>query len=207
MGVTLILLLFLLASGDMFYEKLVKSLPTLTDKKRGVRIARTVQREVSRYLLTISLINTGLGAVIAAGMLAIGMPNPVLWGVLAALLNFIPYLGSLLGIVLVGLVALVSFDAIWPALLAPLIYLACTAVEAQLVTPLVIGRRLEMNPVVIFLAIAFWGWLWGIVGALIAVPLLVILKVFADHVESLSAAGEFLSARDVPQVPDDEERP
>jgi predicted PurR-regulated permease PerM len=206
MGVTLILLLFLLASGDMFYEKLVKSLPTLTDKKRGVRIARTVQREVSRYLLTITLINTGLGAVIAAGMLAIGMPNPVLWGVLAALLNFIPYLGSLLGIVLVGLVALVSFDAIGPALLAPLIYLACTAVEAQLVTPLVIGRRLEMNPVVIFLAIAFWGWLWGIVGALIAVPLLVILKVFADHVESLSAASEFLSARDVPQVPDDEER-
>lgn len=204
-GVTLILLLFLLSSGDMFYEKLVKSLPTLSDKKRGLRIARTVEREVSRYLFTISLINAGLGAAVAAGMFAIGMPNPVLWGVLAALLNFIPYLGALLGVVLVGLVALVSFDAIGAALLAPLIYLACTTVEGQLVTPLVIGRRLEMNPVVIFLAIAFWGWLWGIVGALIAVPLLVILKVFADHVEGLGGLGEFLAGRDVPQAQEDEE--
>ncbi|MBB2974349.1 AI-2E family transporter [Mesorhizobium sp. RMAD-H1] len=204
-GVTLILLLFLLSSGDMFYEKLVKSLPTLSDKKRGLRIARTVEREVSRYLFTISLINVGLGAAIAAGMFAIDMPNPVLWGVLAALLNFIPYLGALLGIVLVGLVSLVSFDAIGAALLAPLIYLACTTLEGQLVTPLVIGRRLEMNPVVIFLAIAFWGWLWGIVGALIAVPLLVILKVFADHVEGLGGVAEFLAGRDVPQPQEDEE--
>jgi predicted PurR-regulated permease PerM len=204
-GVTLILLLFLLSSGDMFYEKLVKLLPTLSDKKRGLRIARTVERDVSHYLFTISLINVGLGAAIAAGMFAIGMPNPVLWGVLAALLNFIPYVGALLGVVLVGLVALVSFDAIGPALLAPLIYYACTLIEGQVVSPLVIGRRLEMNPVVIFLAIAFWGWLWGIVGALIAVPLLVALKVFADHVEGLAALGEFLAGRDVPQAQEDEE--
>jgi predicted PurR-regulated permease PerM len=204
-GVTLVLLLFLLSSGDMFYEKLVKLLPTLSDKKRGLRIARTIERDVSHYLFTVSLINVGLGAAIAAGMFAIGMPNPVLWGVLAALLNFIPYLGSLLGIVLVGLVALVSYDAIGPALLAPLIYLVCTTVEGQLVTPLVIGRRLEMNPVVIFLTIAFWGWLWGIVGALIAVPLLVTLKVFADHVDGLAALAEFLAGRDVPQTQEDEE--
>lgn len=204
-GVTLILLLFLLSSGDMFYEKLVKSLPTLSDKKRGLRIARTVERDVSHYLFTISLINVGLGAAVAAGMFSIGLPNPALWGVLAALLNFIPYLGAMLGVVLVGLVALVSFDAIGLALLAPLIYLACTTVEGQLVTPLVLGRRLEMNPVVIFLAIAFWGWLWGIIGALIAVPLLVTLKVFADHVEGLSALGEFLAGRDVPQVQEDAE--
>jgi predicted PurR-regulated permease PerM len=204
-AVTLILLLFLLASGDMFYEKLVKSLPTLSDKKRGLRIARAVEREVSRYLFTISLINVGLGAAVAAGMFVIGMPNPVLWGLLAALLNFIPYFGALLGTVLVALVGLVSFDTIGMALLAPLIYLACTTLEGQIVTPLIIGRRLEMNPVAIFLTIAFWGWLWGIVGALIAVPLLVIVKVFADHVEGLAALGEFLAARNAPPLAEDEE--
>ena len=204
-GVTLVLLLFLLSSGDMFYEKLVKSLPTLSDKKRGLRIARAVEREVSRYLFTISLINLALGAAVGAAMYLIGMPNPVLWGVAAALLNFIPYLGALLGILLVGVVGLVSFDTIGMAVLPPLAYLALTALEGQIVTPLVIGRRLEMNPVAIFLAIAFWGWLWGLVGALIAVPLLVIVKVFADHVESLGALGQFLAARDVPMSVDDDE--
>lgn len=199
-GLTLVLLLFLLASGDMFYEKLVKSLPTLSDKKRGLRIARTIEREVSRYLFTITLINFTLGAAIAAGMFAIGMPNPVLWGVTAALLNFIPYVGALIGMTLVAAVALVSFDTVGAALLAPLIYLACNLIEGQIVTPMVVGRRLEMNPVAIFLAIAFWGWLWGIPGALIAVPLLVTAKVFADHVEGLGPLGEFLGARDLPRA-------
>jgi len=203
-GVTLALLLFLLSSGDMFYEKLVKSLPTLSDKKLGLRIARTVEREVSRYLLTITLINVGLGVAIGAGMFLIGMPNPVLWGVVAAFLNFIPYVGALLGIALVGLIAFVTFDTIWMALLAPLIYVICTSIEGQIVTPLVLGRRLEMNPVAIFLAIAFWGWLWGIAGALIAVPLLVIVKVFADHVDGLAALGEFLAARDTKTTAEDE---
>lgn len=198
-GLTLVLLLFLLASGDMFYEKLVKSLPTLSDKKRGLRIARTIEREVSRYLFTITLINCALGAAVAAGMFVIGMPNPILWGVAAAMLNFIPYIGAMIGIALVAVVGLVSFDTVGAALLAPLIYLACNLIEGQIVTPMVVGRRLEMNPVAIFLAIAFWGWLWGIPGALIAVPILVTAKVFADHVEGMGPLGEFLGARDVPR--------
>jgi predicted PurR-regulated permease PerM len=198
-GLTLVLLLFLLASGDMFYEKLVKSLPTLSDKKRGLRIARTIEREVSRYLFTITLINCALGAAVAAGMFAIGMPNPILWGVAAAMLNFIPYVGAMIGIALVAVVGLVSFDTVGAAMLAPLIYLACNLIEGQIVTPMVVGRRLEMNPVAIFLAIAFWGWLWGIPGALIAVPILVTAKVFADHVEGMGPLGEFLGARDVPR--------
>lgn len=199
-GLTLVLLLFLLSSGDMFYEKLVKSLPTLSDKKKGLRIARTIEREVSRYLFTITLINGGLGIAIGVGMFAIGMPNPVLWGVVAALLNFIPYVGALIGIALVAVVGLVSFDTIGMALLAPLIYLACNLAEGQIVTPMVLGRRLEMNAVAIFLAIAFWGWLWGFLGALIAVPLLVTVKVFADHVDGLGPLGAFLGARDAPRA-------
>jgi predicted PurR-regulated permease PerM len=197
-ALTLVLLLFLLASGDMFYEKLVKALPTLSDKKRGLRIARGVEREVSRYLFTISIINMGLGVAVALAMFAIGMPNPILWGVAAAILNFIPYLGALIGAVLVAAVGLYSFDTIGMALMAPGLYLVCTTLEGQFVTPMVVGRRLEMNAVAIFVTVAFWGWLWGIVGALIAVPMLVIIKVFADHVDGLGALGEFLSARDLP---------
>src|SRR3546814_1098 len=185
LGLTLVLLLFLLASGDMFFEKLVKSLPTLSDKKRGLRIAREVQQEVSRYLLTISLINAGLGVAIAIGLWAVGMPNPILWGLIGGVINFVPYLGAAAGILLVGVIGLVSFDTPGQALLAPAVYALCTITEGQIITPMLVGRRLEMNSVAVFLAVAFWGWLWGIVGAIIAVPMLVVVKIFADHTDGL----------------------
>lgn len=192
---TLVLLLFLLASGDLFYEKLVKALPTLSDKKRALRIARDVEHEVSRYLFTIFLINLALGVWIGLGVYLIGLPNPILWGIAAALLNFIPYLGAVVGICLVAVVGLVSFDDAGYALLAPVFYLVSAVIEGQFLTPWIVGKRLELNTVVVFLAVAFWGWLWGIVGALIAVPMLVVVKVFTDHVEGLSALGEFLTER------------
>lgn len=197
LGLALVLLLFLLGSGDMFYEKLVRALPTLSDKKRGVRIARSVEREVSRYLFTITLINIGLGIAIGLSMFVIGMPNPLLWGVVAAILNFIPYIGAFIGIMGSAAVALVTLPTFSHAIIPPLAYLFWNIIESQLVTPTVVGRRLEMNAVAVFLAVAFWGWLWGIVGALIAVPMLVTVKVFADHVDGLGALGEFLGARHV----------
>src|SRR5690606_32070143 len=106
----------------------------------------------------------------------------------------------LIGVTIVALIGVITYDTIWMALVPPLVYLSLTMIEGQIVTPLILGRRLEMNPVAIFLAIAFWGWLWGIVGALMAVPLLLIVKVFADHVEGLGALGEFLAARDSPKT-------
>ena len=196
----LVLMLFLLASGDLFFEKLVKTLPTMTDKKRGLRIAKEVERAVSHYLLTITLINIGLGVVVGLVMFALGMPNPVLWGAMAAVLNFIPYLGALIGVGIVAVVALLSFEDASLMILAPLLYGACTTIEGNFVTPAVVGRRLEMNPVVVFLSIAFWGWLWGLVGVLIAVPILVIIKVFSDHLEGLGGLSEFLAARDLPST-------
>ncbi|QIG49417.1 AI-2E family transporter [Nordella sp. HKS 07] len=196
-GVTFVLLLFLLSSGTMFYQKLVSILPSLRDKKRALAIAYDVEREVSQYLATITLINCGFGAAVAIAMAVTGMPNPVMWGVAAALLNFVPYIGALAGIVMVGIVALISFDSVAYAVIPPLLYAACAFAEGQLVTPILLGRRLELNSVAIFICVALWSWLWGIVGAIIAVPLLVAVKVFCDHFEPLGSFGEFLSGSPV----------
>jgi predicted PurR-regulated permease PerM len=195
-GLTLFLLLFLLSSGDLFREKLVKILPTLSDKKRAVMISRDIEREVSRYLLTITGINIATGVMVGLGLWAIGMPNPLLWGVLAVFLTYIPYLGAAIGISLVGAVALASFDTIGHALLAPAVYLGVATLEGQVLTPMIVGRRLEMNAVAILVAVAVWAWLWGVIGALLAVPFLVIVKVISFHVESMDAVGRFLGARD-----------
>jgi predicted PurR-regulated permease PerM len=196
-AITLILALFLLASGTLFYEKIVQSFPLMSDKKRALRVVYDVEREISRYLLTISLINCGLGVAVGLGLWAIGMPDPLVWGVAAALLNFLPYVGALTGIVTVGVVSLVSFQSFGYALLAPLFYFACTVLEGQFLTPMIVGRRLELNSVSIFIALAFWTWLWGAIGTLIAVPLLVVIKVFCDHFEGLQHLGNFLSAQHV----------
>jgi predicted PurR-regulated permease PerM len=201
-GITLILALFLLASGTLFYEKIVQSFPLMSDKKRALRVVYDVEREISRYLLTITLINCGLGMVVGLGLWVIGMPDPLVWGVAAALLNFLPYIGALTGIVTVGVVSLVSFQSFGYALLAPLFYLACTVLEGQFLTPMIVGRRLELNSVSIFIALAFWTWLWGPVGSLIAVPLLVVVKVFCDHFDGLQHLGNFLSAQ---QIAEEEE--
>ncbi|MEQ8498363.1 MAG: AI-2E family transporter [Sneathiellaceae bacterium] len=190
-----VLLLFLLSSGDMFLEKMVRVLPTMRDKVQMLRIARDVEGEISHYLLTVTAINFCLGCAIAAGMAVIGMPNPYLWGLAAALLNFLPYLGSIVGIVMVTAVALVSYQSLASAALAPAIYLALTSLEGQVVTPLILGRRLRLNPIAIFIAVAFWAFLWGIAGAFIAVPLLIIAKVVSDHSRTLAPLSEFLSGR------------
>jgi len=123
-------------------------------------------------------------------MAVVGMPNAILWGVAATLLNYIPYIGALAGIALVSVVALISFDLISYALVPPLLYLAGAVMEGQIITPIFLGRRLELNSVAIFIFVAMWSWLWGIVGAIIALPLLVSIN---DHFDGLSAFGEFLS--------------
>ena len=199
-AITFVLSLFLLASGTMFYEKIIQSFARLSEKKRALRLVYDIEREISRYLLTVAMINAGLGAVIALGLWALGMPNPAVWGVAAAALNFLPYIGALATILLVACISLISFDSLSYALLAPLFVILCNIIEGQLVTPLVVGRRLEINAVAIFIAVAFWSWLWGFIGALIAVPLLVIVKVFCDHFDSWRHVGNFLAAQQVSEA-------
>jgi predicted PurR-regulated permease PerM len=192
-GVTLLLVLFLLASGDMVYEKIVRILPTLTDKKTALRIIHDAEASISRYLLTISLINVGLGIAVGCAMWAIGMPSPALWGAAATTLNFLPYLGAIIGVVLTAIAALISLEPLSFAVLAPLAYLVLTILEGSIVTPLLLGRRLELNTIAILIGVAVWGWLWGLVGVLIAVPLLVIVKTICDHLSSWGTFGELLS--------------
>lgn len=203
-AIVFVLSLFLLASGTLFYEKIVQSFTRMSEKKRALRVVYDVEREISRYLLTITIINFGLGAAIGIGLWALGMPTPFLFGAIAAVLNFLPYIGALVTLVIVAAVSIVSFDTLGLVLLPPLYVLLCNIMEGQFITPMVVGRRLEINAVSVFIAVAFWSWLWGFVGALIAVPLLVIIKVFCDHFEQLANIGNFLAAqhtidREVPE--------
>ena len=189
-----VMLYFLLASGDLFLRKLIHVLPKFEDKKRAVLIMRQIEDHISRYLLTVAMINAGLG--ITGGLMfwALGMPNPGLWGALAFLLNFIPYLGALAEILTVGVVAAATFPHLSHALLVPACYLGLAAVEGNFVTPYIMGRRMTLNPVVIFVAVTLGGFLWGILGIFLAVPALVMLKIFCDHVEPLASIGEFLGS-------------
>jgi len=191
---TLILLYFLLASGDLFLRKTIAVTPRLADKKRAVDIAQQVEVEVSTYLLTVTIINAGLGCLVALAMYLLGVPNPVLWGTMVAVLNFIPYLGDVTSMVVLSIVGLLTFDGLWQALMVPGVFYLLTAVEGYLITPLIIGQRLSLNPVVIVLSVLFWGWMWGMSGALLAVPILVVLKTLCDRVEPLQGFAEFLGA-------------
>jgi predicted PurR-regulated permease PerM len=191
---TLVLLYFLLAVGDLFLQKLIRVLPQLKDKKKAVLIARETESSISTYLVTVALVNAGLGLVVALVMYLVGMPNPLLWGALAALAEFVPYLGAATMLIVLSLAGLITFPQIGHAMLVPGGYLAVNLVQANFVTPAVLGRRLTLNPVAILVNLVFWWWLWGVGGAFVGVPLLATFKIFCDHIESLSPIGEFLGS-------------
>ena len=191
--------LFLMASGNLIYEKLLRIMPTLTDKKNALRLVHDIEREVSSYLLTLTAINAGVGVAVAIGFYFLGLTNAYLWGFVAFGLNFIPYAGPLFGVAVSALVSIVAFDSISYALIPPLYYTVVVTIENQLVSPHVLSRKLQLNSVAILLTLAFWGWLWGILGIVVAVPLLVTLRVFSNHFDSLATIGEFIAEPGSPQ--------
>ena len=193
-----LLLFFLLAGGDLFLEKTIRVIPLLQDKKKAVRIAREVESAVSVYLTANLAINVMAGAMVAGAMWALGMPNPMLWGVLTAAFEFIPFLGPIAMMVMLGVTAAGTFDSLGRILLAPGAYFLVNLIQGNIITTLVLGRRLALNSVALFVGLAFWFWIWGIAGAFIGVPLMSILKICCDHVEALNPIGEFLGARDEP---------
>lgn len=192
----LVLLYFLLAAGDLFLQKLIKVLPNLGEKRKAVEIAREIEASISTYLLTATAVNVGEGMVVGLVMYLWGMPNPALWGALVVLLEFIPYLGALAMALILSVAALTTFDSLGHALLVPASFLLINVIQGNLVSPMLLGHRLALNPVALFVGLAFWFWIWGIPGAFIAVPVLATFKIFCDHIESLAAVGEFLGKRD-----------
>ncbi|MGE0119068.1 MAG: AI-2E family transporter [Dongiaceae bacterium] len=192
LSATLVLLYFLLASGDMFLRKLVTVLPRFRDKKQAVEIAQQVQSDISHYLFTVTVINIVLGLAVGTACYALGMPSPALWGTMSAVLNYIPFLGHIIGFSIIGLVALMSFGDLATAVVPPLVYAGLAFLEGQLITPMILARRLTLNPVAVFVALIFWGWLWQIPGMLLAVPMLAVCKIFCDNIRPLKPIGEFL---------------
>ncbi len=184
-AVVLLLVYFFLSSGDNFLRRLVEISPGMNEKRVVVGIARGIQQEMSRYLVMVSSINLGLAIATAIAMTLLGVPNALLWGALAGVLNFAPYVGAGITLVTLSLVGLATFPSLGHALAVPGVFFLMTVVEGQLITPLVIGRRLAINPVVVFVWLLIWGALWGIIGILLAGPLLACFRILCQHLPSL----------------------
>lgn len=206
---TLFMLFFMLASGDLLYLKIVQSFDRMKDKRAAYLALREIEESLGNYLGAITVINACLGIAIGLAMWAWGMPYPVLFGIGAFVLNFIPYLGAVTGVTLAAVVSLVVMPGLfWPAMVT-LTYLSLTALEGQVITPYLVSRRLQMNTVVVFLAVALWAWLWSVIGMVIAVPTLVVLRVLSEHIPGWEKFGNFLAGDEPPPLGDeaDDEQP
>jgi predicted PurR-regulated permease PerM len=166
--------------------------PKLSDKKVVVGTVRSIEGQLSSYISTISMINVVFGAAVAGVMALIGVENPILLGCLAAALNFLPFLGALTMIICLAATSLLQHDGFSGALLPPVAYLILHLIESWVVSPLLLGKRFTLNPVILFIWLLLWTWLWGIPGALLAVPLLVTLKIVCENIPTLQAYKTFL---------------
>lgn len=183
----LVLLYFMLVSGHSLARKLGSLFRDQGYKTNIMQITRDIQHKISRYLLFITAINVVLGVVVALVMWSVGMPTPVVWGASAAVLNFIPYVGPAINIGIISLVSLLTFDGLTQALIPPLLLLALNLLEGQIIQPFFLGRMFTINPVIIFLSVLIWGWLWGMAGIFMAVPLLVMAEIIFNHNKSSSS--------------------
>jgi predicted PurR-regulated permease PerM len=150
-------------------------------KLRFLKIMRDIERNLAGYLTVVTMVNTVLGTIVALGAWLIGLPNPVIFGMLAGLLNYVPYVGPAIMVIVLFGVGLVTFPSLGQAFIAPIVLIALTTTEGHFITPTIVGRRLTLNPLLVFLALAFWTWLWGPIGAVLAVPLSIIGLVIFNH--------------------------
>ncbi|WP_372779183.1 AI-2E family transporter [Litorivivens sp.] len=191
-ALSIMLLFFLLSSGESLLRRAIETLPRLEDKKKAVHLTRHAHEQMSRYLVTVTAVNCAMGLITALSLWAMGFPDPALWGVSAAALRFVPYLGVSSTVVLLTVVGAVSFESLWYIAAAPLGYLLFASFVGQVVDPLVHGYRFQLNPIVVFLWIFFWGWLWGAPGVLLAVPLLTLFQVICQHSSTLSPLAHII---------------
>jgi predicted PurR-regulated permease PerM len=189
---TVLVLFFLLVSGDTFLRRLVEILPRFKDKRQAVDISKQIESDVSAYLFTITIMNLAVGVATGAVMALCGVGDPVLWGTVAFLLNYIPILGPMTGVVVFLLVGLLSSNSLWGAFLPAGLYLLIHLVEGETVTPLLLARRFTINPVLVILSLVFWYWMWGVPGAILSTPMLAITKIICDRIRPLMAFGHFM---------------
>jgi predicted PurR-regulated permease PerM len=189
---TVLVLYFLLVSGEIFLRRIVEVLPNFADKRQAVDISQQIEADISAYLVTITAMNAAVGGATALAMYLCGLGDPLLWGATAFLLNYVPILGPLFGTVIFLLAGMLSFDSLWFALLPPALYFGIHLVEGETLTPMLLARRFTLNPVLVILSLVFWFWMWGVPGAILAVPMLAILKIVSDRVRPLKALGHVL---------------
>jgi len=185
--------LFFLAGGPPLLARLGSSLAGNEASVKALRVTEAIRAEVGRYFGTVALINLGLGIATGLSMYALGMPNAALWGVLAGVLNFVPYLGPIAACVIIAGAALVTYPTLGRALAAPGVFIVLHLIEGQIVQPLTVGRRCEVNAVVILLGVWFGYAFWGIPGVMLATPVLVALKVAAQYQPNWRVLRDFLS--------------
>ena len=202
-GFTVMLLLFFfLASSESLLRRFVEILPHFDDKRRAVSIVTEIENNISQYLLTISMMNALVGLLNGVAVWLLGMPDPLLFGTLAFLLNYVPVLGPVTGVVIFFFVGVFTFPSIWQAFIPAAIYLGIHILEGETITPMLLARRFTLNPVMVISSLMFWDWLWGIPGALLSTPLLAVTKIVCDHIEVLTPLGHLLGATPAAQKPE-----
>ena len=187
-----LVLFFLLLAGDIFLRRLVEILPRFSDKRQAIEMSQHIEEDISAYLITVTIMNAAVGIATALVMWLCGVGDPLLWGAVAFLLNYVPILGPMVGIVTFALAGLLTADGFWPALLPAALYLAIHLAEGETITPMLLSRRFTLNPVLVVLSLIFWYWMWGVPGAILAVPMLAVTKIICDRIRVLGAVGHFL---------------
>lgn len=190
---TILILFFLLVSGNTFLKRTVEIVPSFKGKRQAVELSQQVEENISMYLVTITLMNAAVGIAAGLAMWLVGLGDPVLWGAVAFLLNFVPIMGPLVGVGIFLLAGLLVIDPLWRAMMPAALYLAIHVIEGEIITPMLLARRFTLNPVLVIISLIFWFWMWGVPGAILAVPMLAITKIVCDGVRPLAAIGHFLS--------------
>src|SRR5450756_1436224 len=189
---TVLFLFFLLVSGDIFLHRLVEILPRFKGKRQVVEISQQIESDISAYLVTITIMNAAVGIATALVMWLTGVGDPILWGTVAFLLNYVPILGTALGVLTFILAGLLTHDVLWQSLLPAGLYFGFHLIEGETVTPMLLARRFTLNPVLVIISLAFWFWMWGIPGVILSMPMLAITKIICDRIKPLAAFGHFL---------------
>ncbi len=189
---TVLVLFFLLLSGDTFLRRLVEVLPRFKNKRQAVEISQQIEADIAAYLTTITIMNAAVG--LATGTVAAlsGLGDPLLWGTVAFLLNYVPILGPMIGVVIFFLAGLISIDTLWVAFVPAGLYLTIHMIEGETVTPMLLARRFTINPVLVIVSLVFWYWMWGVPGAILSTPMLAVTKIICDRIKSLTAFGHFI---------------